>query len=239
MVIYIEIKIADSDGKILHTFENRLDEKDVKPEEPVNNRIDRDFERFLGEYLSFGGFALREKLIGDYYANTISQDNSGVMAYTDISDEIITDENLNNSELEYRIRIGDNKVLIGKVPLRLDMLSQKTKADRRKSKTGISPEADLLPETDSYPEADSSLDPENNDKVISCKIKPSISYNNRAGQKTCNSSDKKEASSKNEDAALDIIINYAMLKAIEKYEANLYPASEEADSMDMEPSFSE
>lgn len=64
MVIYIEIKIADSDGKILHIFENRLDEKDVKPEEPVNNRINKDFENFLGEYLSFGGFALREKLIG-------------------------------------------------------------------------------------------------------------------------------------------------------------------------------
>jgi hypothetical protein len=227
MVIYIEIKIADSDGKILHTFENRVDEKDVKPEEPVNNRIDRDFERFLGEYLSFGGFALREKLIGDYYANTISQDNSGVMAYTDISDEIITDENLNNSELEYRIRIGDNKVLIGKVPLRLDMLSGKAKATGNKSHAAISPEADP------------SLDADNNENVISYEVKPSISCSSRTGQKACNSSDIKEASSKNEDAALDIIINYAMLKAIEKYEANLYPASEEADSMDMEPSFSE
>lgn len=171
MVINIDISIADSDGTVLHHFENRFNEKDACFEKQDQGYTDEiDFQNFLAEYLSCSGFAVREKLIYSKNNYVSEQNKSELSTYVNFPGEKEAFYRFEDSELEYKIRIGDKKVLVGKIPLKLPLI--------------ISDDV-----------------PEPKDKDTHTPLLTNNSPN-----------------------AIDSLINYTMMKAIEKYEANLYPA---------------
>lgn len=211
MVIDIDIRIADSKGKILHHFENQYNEKDSSFNRQENNIAGYDFEDFLAEYLSFSGFALREKLIKDSFSIPACQNQSEPETIPDIPEDDYDINKLKDSELEYRIRLGKNKVLIGKIPLKIQSencnLSQSDIDD-----------ADIKLKT-------SKEDKRNNVNIE--KMNPSTGLFKI-----------KKVPLHSDEAEIDTILNYAMVKAIEKYEANLSPTLSEAD-YNFEPAFEE
>ena len=176
MLIDIDIKIADNDGNLVHHLEKRLNDEDTACLKKLNNNyFGESFEDFLSEYMSSSGHQVREKLISDSSAYTglispfpydgASTFKRGVLY------------NLGNSEIEYKISIGNKNVFIGRMPL---------------AQTPISVETDDIP----------------------------IKLEN-ASQNTLTVDQ--------ELASFDNMINYAMLKAIAKYEANLYPINKEEE----------
>jgi hypothetical protein len=98
MIIDIDIKISDSDGRILHHEEKQFNKLDDSHKN-LNFNIDlgKSFECFLSEYMSYSGRLIRDRLI--------SED----MPYT-------TADSIEN-EVEYRIRIGSNHLFTGKFPV--------------------------------------------------------------------------------------------------------------------------
>jgi len=176
MLIDIDIKIADNDGTLVHHFEKRFDDEDtVCLEKLNNNHFGESFEDFLSEYMSFSGHAVREKLNSGNTDSTslipcIPPDRTNLIKRGVLS-------NLENSEIDYRIRIGNKNVFIGRIPL---------------TQTPYTVETNDIPKK---------LENENQNTT----------------------------SLDQELASLDNIINYAMLKAIAKYEVNLYPISKEEE----------
>lgn len=63
MVINIDIKIADDEGRILKRFEKQFGDDIIDSENFfINKQLDRSFEDFLSEYMSVSGRTLRERL---------------------------------------------------------------------------------------------------------------------------------------------------------------------------------
>lgn len=125
MIIEIDIKIEDSDGKVLHRFENKYEDKNsasIESQEYTDD-VGMDFCDFLSEYLSCSGSLLREKLFqGNYTLKRDRYRRKGKKSSSKPTNETNTNSkvtHLKDSELEYRIRIGDDKVLVGKIPLKL------------------------------------------------------------------------------------------------------------------------
>ncbi len=127
MIIDIDIKIANSSGKLVHSFSKRFNEKlDLSDKIEKDSGISKDFEDFLAEYLTESGRVVRKKLITEIPESL--QKNSGLRSedgrYWEETDDGITD-----SEMEYRIHIGKNKVIAGRIPLsRLNRLNSVTDA---------------------------------------------------------------------------------------------------------------
>lgn len=214
MFIDIDIKISDNDGKLLHRFEKQFDEDIAYPEKLNNNYLGEDFEGFLSEYMSSRGLAMRERLISDYYA--VSSDHSTVDSSDGLS--LMNNETFDpsDSEMEIKIRIGRKNVFIGRVPMKQLYLTNEPdniymKLEREKE----TPASSIC------------------FKKKRRKTKKSI----LSEKQTLSSFDTLPSLDSKNEAALDIMINYAMIKAIEKYEANLYPSNcyEEADCLEEEP----
>lgn len=127
MIIDIDIKIANSSGKLVHSFSKRFNEKlDLSDNIEKDNGMSKDFEDFLAEYLTASGRVVRKKLITEMPGSL--QNNTGVRSeagrYWEETEDGITD-----SEMEYRIRIGKNKVIAGRIPFqRLNRLNSVTDA---------------------------------------------------------------------------------------------------------------
>lgn len=126
MIIDIDIKIANSKGKLIHTFSKRFNERlDLSDIENSNSKI-KDFEDFLAEYLTESGRIVRKKLIDQMSENPQSNPNSAN------EDNFLWDDtalDVSDSEMEYQIRIGKNKVIAGKIPFqRLNRLNSVTDA---------------------------------------------------------------------------------------------------------------
>lgn len=299
MVIHIEfdIKITDHNGIVLQSTGNHYDKKvSYDGKQDTDTLIGIEFTDFLGEYLSSSGFFIREKLMKVYGSGkrkrqvrrkTIKE----AAKPSEINDKSMPDL-LNGSELEYKIRIGDNKYLIGKIPLKIDADSNTDmgsivisasvvtdeaaiKADTKKVTSSDSDELvstvsyykaedkDRLeasdrgekynrlesPDSDEeirrYEEADSdediiTLDASDDDGEIN-----SLDASDDDGEINClDASDDDEDSYSTEasssDAGPDIynLLSYSMMKAIEKYEDNIYSVWYEYTN-NMEPTIDE
>lgn len=118
MIIDIDIKIADSDGKLLHRLEKRIDKFDFSNEN-LNFNLDmgKSFENFLSEYMSYSGRVIRERLIQNLR--------------TSLTDNQFKTKLMNQEaerEVEYRISVGASNVFIGKFPFH-DLTPVKIKDD--------------------------------------------------------------------------------------------------------------
>ncbi len=202
MVINIDISIADSDGTVLHHFSNRFDENDAYTQKQEPRPVQGlEFDDFLAEYMSCSGFIIREKLIYGSYPADIGHcsstnkdllnkrdalyqedilDRRDMLQQEDIPDKRDALYQYEDSELEYKIRIGDHKVLTGKIPLRLPLLSE--------------------------------------EKAPRSKVEAKQPY--RTPQ--------------DEPDEIEGFLNYTMIRAIEKYEANLYPSWVEPEDREAE-----
>lgn len=240
MVIEINIKIADSDGKVLYQFENQFDETEsLLNTQSTIRSADNDFEDFFSKYLSLSGFALRKRLISDSYTPSKEQDDTDVSVYKAIIDDDNASFRLDGSELEYKIRIGKNRILIGKIPLKLQP------ADSQTVTIVTDNEVDTVPNKINKV-IDSSVTPVPSSNRINKAKYQAVSYNRKKmklrdktidtnRRKPGNPTGIKKAPLKHQEAIMDTILNYTMVKAIEKYEANLYPASVEEDCDLLEP----
>jgi hypothetical protein len=116
MLIDIDIKIADNDGNLVHHFEKRLDDEDTASLKKLNNNyFAESFEDFLSEYMSFSGHQVREKLkLGDSVSRSITPSfpTDGTISF-----KRGNLYNLENNEIEYKIRIGNKNVFIERMPL--------------------------------------------------------------------------------------------------------------------------
>lgn len=215
MVIDIDIKIADGNGKLLHRFERSFDESTVSTNQGETiSDLGKCFEDFLSEYMSISGRMIREKLIGEY-TNTVfdqySFEDSG-------NDEIQIDcddlKNLSDTEMEYKIRLGSKKILIGKIPLHYNK-STKIETDKQ---------------NDNIVLMDRKLDDGYKSSVNNIKYK-------RNSNRPLNELDRNFNPTliKREKSDLDTILNYAMSKAIEKYEVNLSAVINETNLVAIEP----
>ncbi|GEM_PF-3084033 len=199
MVIDIDIKIADNEGKQVHHFIKRFDEK-LKDSEQfyAESRINMDFEKFLAGYLSASGRTIREKLI--YPDTPISGRNHRERtAGESLSAVEGTADGYAVSELEYKIRIGNNKVIAGKIPFhKLDRLNKAT---------------DAL-----YTPDDNSYNASVNNKLSDWPEYPDL-YGNKGS----------DSGSKVIPAELEKNLKNLMIQAVEKYESSFYHLSEEQD----------
>lgn len=117
MIIDIDIKIADSEGKLVKRFTKRFDEK-AETAEKVKNKegLSKDFEDFLSEYLSASGRQVRERLITYPGMETSFNDKRNTTKAQGLHREEEKEYGLMDSEMEYKIRIGNHKVIAGKIP---------------------------------------------------------------------------------------------------------------------------
>lgn len=215
MVIHIEfdIKITDHNGIVLQSTKNYYDEdissgllqdKDTVP--------GIDFTDFLAEYLSSSGFILRERLMKGYSSGRPKRRVRGkpikkVVKAIELDDEAMPDL-LKASELEYKIRIGDNQIIVGRISLK--------------------PDADHAPKTESKVINASLTDEDTAIDEDTGNIKPSDNDEDTF---------REEASVSGNPSSICSFLNYSMMKAIEKYEDNIYGWYE--DSTDMGPSTEE
>jgi hypothetical protein len=111
MIIDIDIKIADNDGKVIHRFAKQFDER-VGSEQNYNvrNGIKKEFQDFLNEYLSASGRTIRERLI----SNTQALYSTMKLPYETFIQE---EEESQGNGLEYKISIGNRSVFMGKIPI--------------------------------------------------------------------------------------------------------------------------
>ncbi len=117
MVIDIDIKIANSNGKLIHRFSKQFDEKlEVSEKIEKDTGLSKDFEDFLTEYLSASGRSVREKLISYTDMPADLQSNMYLTEAGDSDPDGEGADRIPDSEMEYKIRIGNNKVIAGKIP---------------------------------------------------------------------------------------------------------------------------
>jgi hypothetical protein len=130
MVIDIDIKIANSNGQLIHRFSKRFDEKAETAEKINNAGLSKDFEDFLSEYLSVSGRSIREKLISYPETPLLGQSMEEEEENLYGKDPSVND--YADSEMEYKIRIGKDKVIAGRIPFhRLTRLNTVTDALER------------------------------------------------------------------------------------------------------------
>ena len=182
--------------------------------------------------MSFQGRMIREKLINEtngqshpsaMILNTDEDfsydgDSQGTCDFS--SDEDVLDT-YNNSEMEYEIHIGNKKILTGKIPFR--NMSYKNPLVEKQHNTTIN-------ETDN--------------RKIQKDFKNHIlkQYDSEAmepgkGQSTSIKEINRQFHTllrKKDKSDINIIINYAMTKASEKYEANLSPFINDTDTEALE-----
>ncbi|MFT4143836.1 MAG: hypothetical protein QM644_05220 [Mobilitalea sp.] len=251
MIIEIDIRIEDSDGKVFHRFENKYDDKisaSIQSQD-YNDDAGLDFCDFLSEYLSFSGSLLREKLFqGNYIMKRDKYRRKGKKATTKHSNEInprLEIPPFEDSELEYRIRIGDDKVLVGKVPLKLqpsttsvtlqvkeEVITHQEISSTSNNETEVEENpVNGLKENNVYDiikdnkfenkdhQADIEMVPETRNEINEV-------HNNHNGIDLIPDMQSKLAklTASETDTEIDSILNYAMMKAIEKYELNLAPS---------------
>ncbi len=267
MIIEIDIRIEDSDGRILHRFENKYDDKvsAFKESQDYTDDVGMDFCDFFSEYLSCSGAILREKLFQGNY--TMKRDRSKrkvKKSTTSHRNEFNHDNEINpnskvthleDSELEYRIRIGDDKVLVCKIPLKLQP-STTSVTLQLKEDVIAHPEIRNTFDTDTEPDVknnyvngfEKSNDYDNiqdnkfeskvnqieldQDKQYDIDIAPEIrnkidevnNYPDDIDKTLDSQSDISTYNAVESDTEIDSILNYAMMKAIEKYELNLAPS---------------
>lgn len=221
MVIDIDIKIADSNGKILHRFENQFDDKDASLTGRKYNNARSNFEDFLAEYLSCSGFALREKLINDHFTIPLGKNDT---PDTTESTKISADDNmisqLENSELEYRIKLSKNKVLTGKIPLKLESTVTDETTLEDSTQISVTHRAD----SEDLNNQKVSFQPDTRNDLIGPM--KDVAYSPAVNQHLRKAALKK-ASPDNKEASIDTILNYAMVTAIKKYVRNLSPFTED------------
>ena len=204
MVIHIEfdINITDHNGIVLQSSRNHYKE-DVSSngQQDKDTVLGIDFNYFLAEYLTSSGFFLREKLMKGYSSGKLKRHAHNKAIKEEITSIELDDEDmpdlLKASELEIKIRIGNNKVIVGKIPLKLD-------ANR-------DPEAGSNIISDSLAAEEAAIDGNTyNDESSISDMSPDI----------CN------------------FLNYSMMRAIEKYEDNIYSIWYEASTL-MDPATDE
>ena len=228
MVIHIEfdIKITDQNGIVIQSTGNHYDENvSSDRKQDTDTVLDIDFTDFLAEYLSTSGYFLREKLMkgrgsGKLKRHVRNKTFKEGMNLSEHDDEGMADL-LKGSELEYKIRIGNNKVLIGKIPLKLE-------DDGNPEMENNIISASLVVE-DPANEGDTS-DAESS--VSEEETNGTISYDR---DEEINSF---ESSISDRVPAVYNFLNYSMMKAIEKYEDNIYNVWYEP-STDMDPAIDE
>ncbi len=254
MIIEIDIRIEDSDGRVLHRFENKYDDKLSTSIESQDYTDDAgmDFCDFLSEYLSCSGSLLREKLFqGNYtmkrdrYRRKGKKTLSKHSNETNPNSEVSQVRNLEDSELEYRIRIGDDKVLVGKIPLKLqpsttsvtlqlkeDMIAHPEIKNPSDTETAVETNPDNdFEQSKVYDEITDNM-VENKDNQIELGVKYNTQKNvtevdNKQIEVEMNQEnhcDISNLTALETDTEIDSILNYAMMKAIEKYELNLAPS---------------
>jgi hypothetical protein len=142
MVIHIEfdIRIKDQNGILIQSTGDHSDNNvssDAK--QNTNTVLGIYVTDYLPEHLTSSGFFQREKLMKSsgsgkqkHHVRTKSAKEGSKVSKQNI--EYLPDL-LNGSELEYKIRIGDSKVLTGTIPLRLDD-DNNEKQDEINSQTG-------------------------------------------------------------------------------------------------------
>lgn len=268
MIIEIDIRIEDSDGRVLHRFENKYDDKvsAIKESQDYTDDVGMDFCDFFSEYLSCSGAILREKLFQGNY--TMKRDRSKrkvKKSTTNHHNEFNPDYEINpnskvthleDSELEYRIRIGDDKVLVGKIPLKLQpsttsvtlQLNEEDVINHQEIRNTFDTETepdvknnfvhgyeksndyDNIPDN-KFESKDNQIEL-NPDKQYNIDITSEIrnkidevnSYPNGIDKTLNPQSDISTHNAVESDTEIDSILNYAMMKAIEKYELNLAPS---------------
>lgn len=276
MVIHIEfdIKITDHNGIVLQSAGNQCNENvssDVKQD--TDTVLGIDFTDFLAEYLSTSGFFLREKLMKGYSSEKLKRHVSKktikeCTKLSEFDDECMQDL-LKDSELEYKIRIGDNKVLIGKIPLKLDadqnpemgdgIISASLVAEEpategdannvlfsvSKEETNRTISYDSDEETKSFEASDreeevNSLESSDSDQGT-IRTESADSDEETICSESSDSDESAistESSNSERKPAIYNFLNYSMLRAIEKYEDNIYNVWYE-DSTDLEPAIDE
>lgn len=233
MIIDIDIKIADGEGNLIHRYGKHFDEN-IASKNVIGsiNDIGKSFEDFLSEYMSFHGRMIREKLINEtnWHSHPFAmvtnpdeyvsydgdlQETCNIYSGEDVSDTY------SNSEMEYRIRIGNKKVLTGKIPFR-NMNYKNPIIEKQNSPT--------INETDNK-----KMQKDFKNDIL--KQYDSKSMKSDKGQNASIKEINKQFNSllrKKDKSDINIIINYAMTKAIEKYEANLSPFIYDTDTEALE-----
>ena len=204
MIIDIDIKIANSSGKLVHSFSKRFNEKlDLSDNIEKDNGMSKDFEDFLAEYQTSSVRVVRKKLITEIPGSL--QNNSGLRSeagrYWEETEDGITD-----SEMEYRIRIGKNKVIAGRIPFqRLNRLNSVTDAlDKAEDEyLGVSERSSAVNRPDYTGFDVGGMNPE-------------------AGRKDIT-------------ADLERNIQNLMIQAVEKYESNFYHMEKEKEEYSIIP----
>ncbi len=204
MIIDIDIKIANSSGKLVHSFSKRFNEKlDLSDNIEKDNGMSKDFEDFLAEYLTASGRVVRKKLITEMPGSL--QNNTGVRSgdgrYWEETEDGITD-----SEMEYRIRIGKNKVIAGRIPFqRLNRLNSVTDAlDKAEDEyLGAAERSSVINRSDYTGFDGGGMNPD-------------------AGRKDIT-------------ADLERNIQNLMIQAVEKYESNFYHMEKEREDYSITP----
>ncbi len=105
MLIEIDIKINENNSNVKADY---------------NDDTEIEFNLFLSKCLSYSGYLLREKLFQGYYSELKRDGKKSRKNRLSTQNNTKEVTRLEDSELEYRIRIGDNKVLVGKIPLKLN-----------------------------------------------------------------------------------------------------------------------
>ncbi|BCJ94066.1 hypothetical protein acsn021_16350 [Anaerocolumna cellulosilytica] len=132
MIIDIDIKIADNNGKVIHRFAKQFDER-VGGEQNYNvrNGIKKEFQDFLNEYLSASGRTIRERLI-----STQIMYLPGKLPY----ETFVREEGLENG-LEYKISIGNRSVFMGNIPIervkRIERIQEAIQSEKQRKEASV------------------------------------------------------------------------------------------------------
>ncbi|HHV09248.1 MAG TPA: hypothetical protein GXX75_03080 [Clostridiales bacterium] len=111
MIIDIDIKIADSNGKMLQHFVKRLDNIDAADDRlKFSLDIGKSFEQFLAEYMSYSGRRIQERLFADSRYPLSGQ--------YDLSGGSYPSEKSGSREIQYLIRVGNGSIFSGKFPVK-------------------------------------------------------------------------------------------------------------------------
>jgi hypothetical protein len=197
MIIDIDIKIADCDGTLLHRLEKRFDDLDL-PVEKLN--YDTAIGKNFEDFLSeymSSSGRTIREKLIQNYNTTFEQSNSDSKIEMHGSAKENVLDRFKTSHMEYNIRIGNKNLFTGIISLN---------------------HPSFLPAIKNTPLKDE---------------KESVLYENEDSQQTdykIPSANRKELPSDQEEADIDTMIDFVdftMMKAIEKYEVNLYQVYEE------------
>lgn len=119
MIIDIDIKIADSDGKLIQRFEKTFNNVDATGDK-LNFNLDlgKTFENFLSEYMSYSGRIVRDKLMPYYSAPIPYQTIHNYFEEETMHLDSNINKELKDREIEYSISIGNGNVFSGKFPVK-------------------------------------------------------------------------------------------------------------------------